>query len=267
MRVQHVASALFGCAFAGQLALAAPARADALGELSAKLTELVERANLGSNIGAVVADASTGTRLYSLNPEAPRNPASNMKLVTAATALSELGPEFRLRTTLSGGLDAEGTVTTLVLRGEGDPSLSYADLVSLAKRLGEQGVRRVDNIVVDGSYFDGENLPPSFDQQPHEVAAFRAAVGAVSVDRNAFELRVAPGPELNAPASVILRCPDYFLLEANLNTTASGNPLIQAEQARRGDQMQLKVSGSVPVGIRGAWRPPFPTRATACAPP
>jgi serine-type D-Ala-D-Ala carboxypeptidase/endopeptidase (penicillin-binding protein 4) len=256
MRVRHVAPALFGCALGAQLALvlvcASGARADAVAELPAKLGELVQKASLGGSLGAVVADASTGTRLYSLNPEAPRNPASNMKLVTAATALAELGPEYRMRTTLSGSIDAEGGVATLVLRGEGDPSLGFADLVALAKRLAEQGVHRVDQIVVDGSYFDGENLPPSFDSQPHEVAAFRAAVGAVSVDRNAYELRVAPGPELNAPASVILRCPDYFLLEANLNTGSGTNPQISAEQVRRGDQMQLKVSGTVPAGIRGA---------------
>ena len=174
-----------------------------------------------------------------------------MKLVTAATALVELGPEFRLRTTLSGALGEDGGLDTLVLRGEGDPSLTFGDLLSMVRRLVELGVRRVENVVVDGSYFDDQMLPPAFDQQPHEVAAFRAAVGAVSVDRNAFELRVAPGPAGDAPASIILRCPDYFALEANVNTSPSGAPQIVAEQKPRGEQLLLKVSGSVPLGIRG----------------
>jgi serine-type D-Ala-D-Ala carboxypeptidase/endopeptidase (penicillin-binding protein 4) len=233
------------------LALAGTARAQADGQLASRLAALVEKANLGSALGAVVAEAATGQRLYTLNPETPRNPASNMKLVTAATALVELGADFRLRTTLAGHVGDDGGVETLVLRGEGDPSLSFADLSAMARRLIELGVRRVDNVVVDGSYFDAQILPPAFDQQPHEIAAFRAPVGAVSVDRNAFELRVAPGPAADAPASVILRCPDYFALEASVNTTASGAPQVGAEQRGRGELMALKVTGSVPLGIRG----------------
>ena len=31
-----------------------------------------------------------------------------------------------------------------------------------------------------GSYFDDEILPPAFEQQPEEMSAFRAAVGAVA---------------------------------------------------------------------------------------
>lgn len=219
--------------------------------LRARLSELVQRAGLGDEIGIVVADTADGRRLYTLNPNTPRNPASNMKLVTAATALVELGADYRMRTTLAGQLAPDGGVETLVLRGEGDPTLEFGDLLAMARRLVELGVRRVDNIAVDGSYFDDQQLPPAFDQQPHEVAAFRAAVGAVSVDRNAYELRVAPGPALDAPASVILRCPDYFALEASVTTTATGTASVNAEQKARGEQLALKVSGSVPLGIRG----------------
>jgi D-alanyl-D-alanine carboxypeptidase/D-alanyl-D-alanine-endopeptidase (penicillin-binding protein 4) len=219
--------------------------------LRAQLEELVGKADLGDGIGVVVADTASGERLYTRNPETPRNPASNMKLVTAATALVELGADYRMRTTLAGQLGPDGSVDTLVLRGEGDPSFSYTDLLAMTRRLVELGVRRVENIRVDGSYFDEQILPPAFDQQPGEVASFRAAVGAVSVDRNAYELRVAPGPAADAPASVILRCPDYFALESSVVTAAAGDPSITAEQRARGEQLALKVGGSVPLGIRG----------------
>ena len=196
-----------------------------------------------------------------------------MKLVTAATALVELGADYRLRTTLSGSIGEDGSVDTLVLRGEGDPSLEFGDLLSMARRLVELGVRRVENIVVDGSYFDEQMLPPAFEQQPNEVAAFRAPVGAVSVDRNAYELRVAPGPAADAPASVILRCPDYFALEANLNTTASGAPQVVAEQQRAGRadviarSAAASRSASAASATSGASRPPCPTPGTACGGP
>ncbi|MET0342772.1 MAG: D-alanyl-D-alanine carboxypeptidase/D-alanyl-D-alanine-endopeptidase, partial [Polyangiales bacterium] len=219
--------------------------------LAAKLAALVEKSGLGGGMGAVVADATTGKRLYTLNPEVPRNPASNMKLLTAATALTELGPEFRLRTSVLGAPDPHGHVPVLVVRGEGDPSLSYADLLGIARRLVDAGVREVGEIVVDGSAFDNQVLPPAFEQQPKEIAAFRAAVAAVSVDRSAYTLRLVPGAEVGAPAQVSLHCPDHFVVDAQLTTSASGAPKVSAEQTPRGDKLSLTVRGAVPIGVRG----------------
>lgn len=243
----------------GILALSMSARADAQAgrdqakqQLASRFAELIEKSGLAGGMGAIVVDANSGDRLYTLAPETPRNPASNMKLVTAATALVELGPEHRLRTTLAGSIGPDGHIPTLILRGEGDPSLAFEDLLAMAHRLVDLGVREVGEIVVDGSYFDAQILPPAFEQQPHEIASFRAAVAAVSVDRNAYELRVAPGPAVDAPANVILRCPDHFALESELKTAASGPPRIIADQKQQGEELALRVTGSMPLGTRGA---------------
>lgn len=219
--------------------------------LASRLAELVQKSGLGGSMGAVVAEAWSGQRLYTLNPETPRNPASNMKLVTAATVLVELGAEHRLRTTLSGSMGNDGRVQKLVLRGEGDPSLGFEDLLAMARRLTDYGVREIDELVVDGGYFDEQILPPAFEQQPKEIAAFRAAVGAVSVDRNAYELRVAPGPALGSPGNVVLRCPDHFALESSVTTTASGAPSLTAEQKQQGDLLALRLGGHIPSSLRG----------------
>lgn len=219
-------------------------------QLASRLAELVQKSGLGNGMGAVVADAWSGERLYTLNPETPRNPASNMKLVTAATALVELGAERRLRTTIAGSLGAEGHIPQLVLRGEGDPSLSFEDLLALAGKLADMGVRTVDEIVVDGSYFDDQILPPAYDQQPREIAAFRAAVSAVSVDRNAYDLRVTPGASVDGPAIVRLRCPDHFALESSVTTSASGAPAVVAAQKQTGDQLGLRLTGRMPITLR-----------------
>jgi serine-type D-Ala-D-Ala carboxypeptidase/endopeptidase (penicillin-binding protein 4) len=235
----------------GSHASAQAGSAETTEQLASRFAELVEKSGLGSGMGAVVVDAVSGERLYTLNPEIPRNPASNMKLVTAAAALKELGPEHRLRTTVAGTIEPNGRVASLVLRGEGDPSLGFDDLLSFARRLADLGVREVDEIVVDGSYFDAQILPPAYEQQPKEIAAFRAAVAAVSVDRNAYELRVAPGKEAGAPAHVILRCPDHFALEPAISTSASGTPNIVAEQKQRGAELGLRLTGAMPLGVRG----------------
>jgi D-alanyl-D-alanine carboxypeptidase/D-alanyl-D-alanine-endopeptidase (penicillin-binding protein 4) len=40
-------------------------------------------------------------------------------------------------------------------------------------------------------------------------------------------------------------------MEANVVTTAAGNPNILAEQSGRGEQMSLKIRGEMPMGVRG----------------
>jgi D-alanyl-D-alanine carboxypeptidase len=60
--------------------------------------------------GVLVSDASTGESLYARNPAGYFMPASNAKLFTTAFALATLGPDYRVRTTVSSNatLDANG---------------------------------------------------------------------------------------------------------------------------------------------------------------
>jgi D-alanyl-D-alanine carboxypeptidase/D-alanyl-D-alanine-endopeptidase (penicillin-binding protein 4) len=219
--------------------------------LARDLADRVARANLGERVGVSVVALRTGRRVFAHQPDLLLNPASNQKLVTAATALVELGPSFRMLTALHARIDGDAVVGGLYLRGYGDPTLRLSDLVDLAQALEERGVRRVDEVIVDGSYFDDRHLPPSFEQQPGETAAFRAPVSAVSVDGNAYELRVVPGGAAGEPAVVRLDAAGYFDLTNEVTTTTSGEPHIVAEQHEAGDRMTLRVRGSIPLGIRG----------------
>ncbi len=217
---------------------------------TATVEQLVHDAALGDQVSVSVLDAATGTVLFAHQPALALNPASNQKLVTAAAALARLGPEFRMRTALYGRVEGDG-VATLVLRGLGDPSLRQSDLVELARDLADHGVRRVGEIVVDASYFDGQLLPPAFEQQPGEIAPFRAATGAVSVDANAYVLRVLPGASPGAAARVRLDGAGYFALDSTVSTSEGGAPSIVATQRDAGGRMQLVLRGSIPSGITG----------------
>ncbi|MEM9864397.1 MAG: D-alanyl-D-alanine carboxypeptidase, partial [Myxococcota bacterium] len=139
----------------------------------------VVEADLGDAIGISVLHLGTGREVFAQRGDLALNPASNMKLVTAAAALTDLGPGFQMRTAVYGRIE-NGRVEDLVLRGRGDPSLSMGDLAELADALAARGVRAVARLWVDGGYFDDELLPPAFDQQPGETAAFRAAVSPVA---------------------------------------------------------------------------------------
>ena len=83
-----------------------------------------------------------------------RMPASNEKLLTSMTALSEMGPDYRSVTSAEGA--ARGGVVNgdLWLVGSGDPELSDASMASLAAALADDGITRVSGSVVgDTSVF------------------------------------------------------------------------------------------------------------------
>jgi D-alanyl-D-alanine carboxypeptidase len=89
--------------------------------------------------GVLVMDIRTGKTIYSLGADRQLNPASNVKLVSTATALDALGPEFNFATRLLGAApDAGGVVAgDVYLVGSFDPTLRQGDLQRLAAALAE----------------------------------------------------------------------------------------------------------------------------------
>lgn len=155
-----------------------------------------------ADLSFTVIDVASGRTLLERDGRIPRNPASVSKLVTALAVLRTLGPSYQFKTALHGRIE-NGNIARLVIRGEGDPSLSSDHVQGLAARLVAMGLRQVDAIVVDQSYFDDVYVPPAFEQQPEEWAAFRAPVCATAVDGNRLVLRVMPGAAgANARVSV-----------------------------------------------------------------
>jgi serine-type D-Ala-D-Ala carboxypeptidase/endopeptidase (penicillin-binding protein 4) len=107
--------------------------------------------------GAVVYDLHTGSVVYSLHAALPLHPASNEKLATTYAALTALGPSFRIETDVlgDGTQDGKKWQGDIVLKGYGDPTLSAAELRSLARQVARAGITRVNGPVIgDESWFD-----------------------------------------------------------------------------------------------------------------
>lgn len=194
---------------AGLLALAAPrdpaattpattttATAPSRAELAATIDGFLAVKSLAkASIGVVVIDVATGEELYTHEPDAAINPASNTKVVTTAAALSILGPEHRFVTRLytAKGARKGGTIDgDLYFKGGGDPWLVTADLYELAGDLRALGITKITGrVVVDSSAFDRDELPPAFDQK-QEFAAYRAPSSATSVNFNTYVVWARP---------------------------------------------------------------------------
>jgi D-alanyl-D-alanine carboxypeptidase/D-alanyl-D-alanine-endopeptidase (penicillin-binding protein 4) len=101
-----------------------------------------------------IEDTGVGTlRRHAATDTAP---ASNEKLFTAIAALHFLTPGFRYATRVRSTAPILGHVIAgdLVLVGAGDPTLTFADLLRMAKRLRALGLHRVTgHLIVDDSRY------------------------------------------------------------------------------------------------------------------
>jgi D-alanyl-D-alanine carboxypeptidase/D-alanyl-D-alanine-endopeptidase (penicillin-binding protein 4) len=96
-----------------------------------------------------VTDAVTGAPLFAIHEDRGMNPASNVKLVSTATALAVLGPDWRYVTRLLGPVPQDGVIRgDLYLLGSADPTLRVRHLRELAASLAQSGVERVDGAIV-----------------------------------------------------------------------------------------------------------------------
>jgi D-alanyl-D-alanine carboxypeptidase/D-alanyl-D-alanine-endopeptidase (penicillin-binding protein 4) len=140
-------------------------------QLPATVLQALKAANIPLQAVAVVAQPlDTGKPALRHQADVPMNPASLMKLLTTFAALDTLGPAFTWRTEVLATAPPENGVLSgdLILRGSGDPKLSYDRLWLLLRELRGRGVEKIrGDLVLDRSAFapDAHN-PSGFDAKP-----------------------------------------------------------------------------------------------------
>lgn len=177
-----------------------------------------------AGVGITVRDARDGWLIYEKDGGVPMKPASNMKLVTGGAAQDLLGPERTLKTAFRAerNPDKAGHVGTLWVRGGGDPSLTIESLYMAARALAMRGVRKVDRIVVDDSFFAGPSRPPSWPERNHR-AWYGAPSSALSMHFNVVAVHVRGGAKTGEPAGTWLDpFPDFFDLASTARTGTGG---------------------------------------------
>ncbi len=198
----------------------------------------------GGQLSLHVVDLETGRELAASDASRALNPASNMKLVTAAAALDLLGPDYSFRTGIYGELKGR-RATSLTLRGDGDPSLSLGELWRLGAALQARGVSSVEgDLWVDQSRFDAQFVPPAFEQQPDEWAYFRAPVSAVALEANTVTMNVLP-TRAGEAARVWFDPPGFIDVSGKINTESSGDPKLTLSLTPAGGRLQARLAGSL----------------------
>ncbi|MCS5479661.1 D-alanyl-D-alanine carboxypeptidase/D-alanyl-D-alanine-endopeptidase [Corynebacterium sp. YIM 101645] len=121
--------------------------------LAARLTELGADPALGTVHGRVT-DTVTGETVWDLNSGTPLQPASSTKVLTAAAAILELGPDDVLTTEVVSG----GQPGTVVIRAAGDVWLTTEQMNELADQVGE-----AEQVLIDLSVWDGDPFMAGWD--------------------------------------------------------------------------------------------------------
>lgn len=234
-----------------------------LSELQARIAEILRREELApAFVGVKAVSLETGRVLIEENAGKLLRPASNMKLYTVAAAMDRLSPEYRFITSVyaSNGPDAAGVVRgDLTVYGRGDPSIAarfnggdyFKGINDLADQIVAAGVKRVEgDLIGDETFFSGPQYGSGWTWEDLQWS-YGAEVSALSLNDNALDLFVRPGPRVGSPALVTTGPPDPLLTIVNRVTTGAKGTRRELAMHRGLGKDVIQIDGSIPIDDRG----------------
>ncbi len=209
--------------------------------------------------GLLVVDVTAGDTLISQDADRMFMPASNEKLLTAAVAMQQLGPDYRWRTPvmLRGHQRGDSWYGDLLVSGSGDPSFSdtmrggvaASAFDTVVTALKARGIRRiVGDVVAFGDAFTGATT--GFGWQADDFdEAYSAAVDELLFNEGELTVRVFGGLKDGAPVRVV-RMPtaSYPPISNNVETRAPASRADRLQAAYDSLGGTLQLTGAVAVG-------------------
>lgn len=168
-----------------------------------------------SQVGLHIYDLTADSTILAFGADQLMRPASNEKVITAVTALSQLGTDFNFRTSLYG----EGSINdstlegNIYIKGGFDPRFGHDDLWALIHALDARGVRAIaGDVILDLSLKDSARLgwgwcwdddnppltPLLYNQRDNFAAALSSALkdAGIRLAGSLIEGRISSGASL-----------------------------------------------------------------------
>jgi D-alanyl-D-alanine carboxypeptidase/D-alanyl-D-alanine-endopeptidase (penicillin-binding protein 4) len=198
-----------------------------------------------------VISLESGETLYERDSKMLVRPASNMKLITSATALVELGLGFKFKTLVF----IDGTVENGVLggnvyaKGFGNPDFNTEDLRRLVGQVAAKGIKEIrGDIIADKSYFDSLYWGNGWmwDDEPSDFAAF---ISPLSINDNCIRVFVKPGSSVGRPAQVRIEpLTDYVkIMNHGLTAAADSSLDLSVDRLWKERENTIVVEGRMPL--------------------
>jgi D-alanyl-D-alanine carboxypeptidase/D-alanyl-D-alanine-endopeptidase (penicillin-binding protein 4) len=208
----------------------------------------------GAVAGVSVRSGETGELLYDHYGETRLKPASNLKILTAASALSSLGVNHQFKTEiLTDGMIKNGVLEgNLYFKGKGDPTLLKADLDKIARRLHESGITVIrGNVFGDDTWYD--NIRYSIDLPwSDETTYYGAQVSAITVspdldyDAGTVIVEVRPGSNTGDEPVVTLHPNTNYVNIINNAKTVGVNEEQEITIIREHGKNSIVIEGEIP---------------------
>jgi len=144
---------------------------NAVGQNDKELSTALQVIGYEASVSALCVNLSTNDTLWNYHSKQSLIPASVLKLVTTATALELLGPDYRYHTTFcySGSIADSVLKGDLIVKGGGDPTFGsslfkYASPETICNKvataLKAKGINRIEgNIQIVDNYFGDSGIP------------------------------------------------------------------------------------------------------------
>ncbi len=230
-------------------AAAAPRRASAATPrpLHESIRSIIAGGELArSRLSIQVVDVESGRVLFEHEPDLPLKPASNMKVMTSATALALLRPEFVFSTAVFGAARLDDGVVRgdLYIKGYGSPGLVGEQWWLMARELRARGLARVEgDLVGDDTYFDSKERPDGW-PPASEDAFYNAPISALATDYSAVTIVVRPGREGAAPEVFLTPFSSFFKV-TNRATTRGSMSNLRVGRQFDGSWNSIVVEGQI----------------------
>ena len=202
-----------------------------------------------SNWGILAKTLDSQTILYSLNAHKYFIPASNVKLLTTAVTLLELGDNFRIQTPIYSMGNAPN-LTWLRVQGRGDPTISAESFSNLIALLKQKGVKQIEQLIVDDSYFDRPTINPTWEW--FDIYSYYAtSVSSLIFNHNSVTLTLLP-QKLGQPVKLVWSdaiAAKQWQVENNVVTAPKNTPYDVEIEGVLGQPL-LKLDGALAINHR-----------------
>ena len=213
-----------------------------------------------ANIGIYIQSLSDQKILYVRNEYKLFIPASNLKLFTTATALSQLGPNFRFNTEIlkNGTVSDDTLFGNLIVRGGGDPTFSgrfhngatlgcFSDWTD---SLRQKGIRVISGkIIGDDSFFSGPSLAEGWDWDDLPFW-YAAESGALSLNDNCVDITLTPADSIGLPVRVNVDPLVDGIQIINNSITVAQDSLSTLSITRTMGKNEIVINGEYPLSKR-----------------
>jgi len=223
--------------------------------LGTEINHILQSVNERTSISIAIKSMDHGEMLYTKNEQELLTPASTMKIMTAEAALLYLGSDYQFTTAL---LTDTVNINNGIVNGNiylvlnGDPTLTYTDLIHLMDALNQQHIQEiVGNVYIDTTAFDQANYGPGWEWDDKRNC-FAAPINASIINHNCLSLQMTPGTKIGQIANIIPSSQYYYATINNNVITKRAHTHSCFIQLGMDENNSISLSGCMPKG-KYAW--------------